>query len=85
MTSLSVVKLLSTSGRLFASPVCLASRPRIDGLSNDSKKTSQVRSYSHLTRNAEGKFTCTLIPGDGVGPELVRLILVEVLFYSFCV
>ena len=30
-----------------------------------------VRGYSHLTRNSEGRFTCTLIPGDGVGPELV--------------
>ncbi len=70
MTSLCVVKLLSNSGRLLASPVCLASRPCID------KKTAQVRSYSHLARNPEGKFTCTLIPGDGVGPELVSLQLV---------
>ena len=34
--------------------------------------TSSAQDYSHLTRNSDGKFNCTLIPGDGVGPELVN-------------
>jgi hypothetical protein len=33
--------------------------------------STPAQDYSHLTRNSEGKFNCTLIPGDGVGPELV--------------
>lgn len=33
--------------------------------------SSPAQDYSHLARNSDGKFTCTLIPGDGVGPELV--------------
>ena len=39
--------------------------------------TSSSNDYSHLTRNPEGKFNCTLIPGDGVGPELVINIFVN--------
>ena len=35
--------------------------------------STQVKRYSHLTKNVEGKFTCTMIPGDGVGPELVSI------------
>jgi hypothetical protein len=57
MSSLTV-KLLSASGRLLNSQTGLAG-------------ALSVRDYSHLTRNSEGRFNCTLIPGDGVGPELV--------------
>lgn len=31
----------------------------------------KVKHHSHLAKNEEGKYTCTMIPGDGVGPELV--------------
>jgi hypothetical protein len=37
-----------------------------------SVRTLGRRNYSHLSFNTDGKFTCTLIPGDGVGPELVN-------------
>jgi hypothetical protein len=36
--------------------------------------TSSTQDYSHLTRNSDGKFNCTLIPGDGVGPEMVNML-----------
>lgn len=69
MANLSV-KLFSTSGRLLTNQACLGAR--IQGSSYDQVRNRfGARDYSHLTRNSEGKFTCTLIPGDGVGPELI--------------
>jgi len=41
-------------------------RGRFEGL-----PTTIVKHHSHLAKNEEGKYTCTMIPGDGVGPELV--------------
>jgi hypothetical protein len=34
-----------------------------------------------FTKNAEGKFACTMIPGDGVGPELASILTVCVPVY----
>ena len=63
--------LLRQTGRsVFTNPAC--GKYSATPLSNF-LHTSSAQDYSHLTRNSEGKFNCTLIPGDGVGPELVNI------------
>ena len=63
----------------------LAVARQFSALQNRKFHLTPAQDYSHLARNSDGKFMCTLIPGDGVGPELVNISLViETTKFSNC-